>query len=284
MNRLPLIFSSAALAVALLGITPLGTAAARGLAKVVPFAQEAATAKVAVNALRLNGHASSASGAPGTIPVVGKNGRLPARLTTLAAQGSKGAGGLQGPQGAQGPQGLQGPQGVQGKQGAQGSPGAQGPNGVVNALTNAAETGSCCQAVSSANGGAPVTTLALPAGRWVILAKVHINDEPGGEASKAQYSAICQLVAGTDSDYGNVQGTSSTVIGGVGSGSTASMDVIHEFTAPGIASLNCFSPASAPAGWTDARITAIQVTDQTIRTTVPGGGNVAAGGASTTAG
>jgi Collagen triple helix repeat (20 copies) len=234
-----------------------------------------------VNALRLNGHPSSPSGAPGTIPIVGKNGRLPARLTTLAAQSSKGT---VGPQGPDGPQGPQGPQGVQGKQGAQGPPGAQGPNGVVNALTNAAEAGSCCQAVSSANGGAPVTTLTLPAGRWVIFAKVHINDEPGSEASKAQYSAICQLVAGTDSDYGYVQGTSNTVIGGVGSGSTASMDVIHEFTASGIASLNCFSPASAPAGWTDARITAIQVTDQTIRTTVPGGGNDAAGGASTTAG
>jgi hypothetical protein len=126
-------------------------------------------------------------------------------------------------------------------------------------LTVAAEAGSCCASVSSANSGAPVTSLALPAGRWAIFAKVHLDDEPAGGVHKTQYSAICHLVAGTDTDYAIVSGTSGTVVGGVSSGSTASMSLIHEFTAPGTASLNCFSPASAPAGWTDARMTAIQV-------------------------
>ena len=154
----------------------------------------------------------------------------------------------------------------------------------MNALTADASSGLCCPAMSTASGGAPVTTLALPAGRWVILAKLHVNDEPGGTPHKTQYSAICKLVAGTDSDFALVQNTSSTIVGGVGSGSTASMNLIHEFATPGTAILNCFSPASAPAGWTDARITAIQVTG-TIKTAAGvGAGAVTTGGASANAG
>lgn len=260
MKRLPLIFSSAALVVALVGNTSLGSAAGRAVAKVVPFAQRAGTAKVANNALRLNGHAASLTGAPGTIPVVGANGKLPVVLATIGSAGSTGAPGALGAQGPPGPAG------------------AQGPNGVVAALTSAAETGTCCASVSSANSGAPVTSLALPTGRWAIFAKVHLDDEPAGGIHKTEYSAICHLVAGNDTDYAEVQGTSGTVVGGVGAGSTASMSLIHEFTAPGTASLNCFSPASAPAGWTDARITAIQVVG-TVKVSV-GVGKVTGGAGS----
>lgn len=257
MNRLSLALASTALVVAVLGSTPVGGAAERGLATIVPYARQAGTATVAKNALRLNGHRSSTKGAPGTIPVVGANGKLAAALLTAPVQGA-GAAGPAGPQGATGAQGPTGPTGP------------QGPAGVVNALTNTAELDSCCMAMSSVSGGAPVTTLALPAGRWVIFGKVHANDEPGSTPHKTQYSAICSLVAGTDVDFGEVQGLSSTIIGGVGAGSMITMNVIHEFTTPGTVALNCFSPASAPAGWTDARITAIQVASTAKPTVAPG--------------
>jgi hypothetical protein len=88
-----------------LGATPLGQAAGERLADVVPFA------KTAGNAQKLNGHRSALSGSPGTIPVVGKDGKLPEAIGAVGPQGP------QGPQGEQGPKGEQGPAGVTGSAG-----------------------------------------------------------------------------------------------------------------------------------------------------------------------
>jgi hypothetical protein len=93
-QRTPILLSSAAFAVAVLGATPLGHAAVRQLATVVPFAKQAG------NAAKLNGRRSTLSGAPKTIPVVGANGKLPA---SLGAIGPQGPAGLRGPKGDQGP-------------------------------------------------------------------------------------------------------------------------------------------------------------------------------------
>jgi hypothetical protein len=117
-QRAPLILSITALVVAVLGATPLGHAAGERLAAVVPpFAKTAGYARFAGDATKLNGRRSTLAGAPGTIPVVGKNGKLPASI---------GAVGLQGPAGPRGPAGPIGPKGLTG---STGSPGPQGPLG-----------------------------------------------------------------------------------------------------------------------------------------------------------
>jgi hypothetical protein len=102
-HRTSIVLSSAALAVAVLGATPLGHAAANELAAAVPFAKTANFAKQAGNAAKLNGHRSALTGARGTIPVIGRNGKLPASLGAIGPQGPAG------PKGDRGPQGLIGP-------------------------------------------------------------------------------------------------------------------------------------------------------------------------------
>jgi len=100
-QRMPIVLAGAALVVAVLGVTPLGHAAGRGLAAVgVPFAKQAG------NAAKLNGHRSTLSGAARTIPVVGANGKLPASLGAIGPQGLQGE---RGPKGEKGDQGGIGP-------------------------------------------------------------------------------------------------------------------------------------------------------------------------------
>jgi hypothetical protein len=91
----------------LLATTPLGRAAGDSLTSVVPYAKTAGFAKLAGNSAKLNGRKSTLAGIPGTIPVVGANGKLPAAI---------GAVGSQGPQGPQGPKGSSGAPGISGLQ------------------------------------------------------------------------------------------------------------------------------------------------------------------------
>jgi hypothetical protein len=79
----------------------------------VPFAKSSGYAAVAGNAAKLNGHVSSTSGKAGTIPVVGKNGQLPAKLLTAGSGGAAGTAGPPGPAGAAGPPGPAGISGYQ---------------------------------------------------------------------------------------------------------------------------------------------------------------------------
>jgi hypothetical protein len=102
-QRVPVVLSTAALVVAVLGSTPLGHAAGNVVRAVVPpFAKTSGYAKVAGNSTLLNGRKSAYSGAPGTIPVVGKNGKLPAAIGAIGAIGPAG------PQGTKGDPGLSG--------------------------------------------------------------------------------------------------------------------------------------------------------------------------------
>jgi hypothetical protein len=105
--RLPLVLSITALVVSLLGATPLGRAASDAVAQVVPRAKKA---DFAANAGKLNGHRSSTKPGVGQIPVVGKNGKLPA---SIGAVGPAGAAGQQGAAGPQGPPGVAGYQQIQ---------------------------------------------------------------------------------------------------------------------------------------------------------------------------
>lgn len=119
--RVPIVLSTAALVVAVLGTTPLGHAAGERLTAAVPFAKTAGFAKIAGNSAKLNGRRSALSGAPGTIPVVGKDGKLAASL---------GAVGPRGPQGERGPQGPTGSAG-----GSSGSGGGRPSGGAGGGLT-----------------------------------------------------------------------------------------------------------------------------------------------------
>jgi hypothetical protein len=121
--RLPLALSLLALAVAILGATPLGQAASERIAAVVPFAKTAGYARVAGDAAKLNGRRSSLAGAPGTVPVVGKDGKLPPSIGAVGPQGPPGA------QGPKGDRGLKGDKGEKGDRGPKGEPGAPGPQG-----------------------------------------------------------------------------------------------------------------------------------------------------------
>lgn len=112
-QRLPLVFSAAALATALLGSTPLGEAASDALEQVVPRAKVADFAK---NAGKLDGRRASTTPRAGQIPILNARGKLPASIGAVGTQGPQGAQGAQGPQGPQGPAGGQGAVGVSGYQ------------------------------------------------------------------------------------------------------------------------------------------------------------------------
>ena len=107
-SRLPLVLSACALLVALLGATPLGHAADRAIHAVPPFAKTASFAKFAGNASKLNGRKSTLKGAPGTIPVIGANGKLPASIGAVGPKGDPGDKGPKGDTGAAGPSGVSG--------------------------------------------------------------------------------------------------------------------------------------------------------------------------------
>jgi hypothetical protein len=143
-RRLPLMISIAALVVAVFGSTPLGHAAGEKLAAVVPpFAKTAGYAKFAGDSSKLNGHKSTLRGAPGTIPVVGPNGKLPAAI------------------GAVGPQGPQGPKG---NPGAKGSPGAAGEPGTSGYEIVMAQTPTDSTNAKSISVNCPPNKLAVGGG------------------------------------------------------------------------------------------------------------------------
>ena len=105
-ERLPLVLSASALLVALLGTTPLGHAAGRAIHAVPPFAKTAGYAKFAGDSTKLNGRRSTFAGIPGSIPVVGRNGKLPASIGAVGPQGPQGERGLKGDKGDQGATGI----------------------------------------------------------------------------------------------------------------------------------------------------------------------------------
>jgi len=122
-----------------------------------------------------------------------------------------------GPQGPQGAQGEEGPQGVQGEPGPQGVQGDQGPAGPSNAY--AVGTGGDPIAFSISNLMAPVT-LAVPAGNYVIDAKVLV----GNRGDDVDGEVVCTLRHG---ETGNIliDFSSTRLFGGAPSapGSTATL-------------------------------------------------------------
>lgn len=136
-NRLPIVLSTTALVVAVLGVTPLGEAAVK-IANVVPRAM------FANNSAKVDGLSASRTPKAGQLIALGKNGQFPGSVIprTIAVevehegpqgpagpQGPQGRQGLQGPAGPAGPRGEAGPSGSDGAAGGQGPMGPQGPQG-----------------------------------------------------------------------------------------------------------------------------------------------------------
>ncbi len=140
-SRLPLVLSTTALIVAVLGTTPLGEAAGRAMAKVPPFAKRADYANragTAANAKKLGGRKASAYAR------LDARGKLP--LSVLAGV----------PSGQAGAKGDPGPKGDQGDKGEKGD---RGPGGLVAAYTKTAG-GDTFKPLAPGNN--KLVTLALP--------------------------------------------------------------------------------------------------------------------------
>jgi hypothetical protein len=190
--------SITALVVAVFGTTPLGHAAGEKLAAAVPpFAKTAGYAKFAGNSTKLNSRKSTLKGAPGTIPVVGPDGKLPAAI------------GAVGPQGPRGPKGEKGEKGDKGTTGDIGAPGLSGyeivstTNAVATAGFNSA-TVSCPAGKKALGGGfetigpyapdaGPFPIHSVPTGSgegWRIL----LGRSPAASWTESFY-VICATVA-----------------------------------------------------------------------------------------
>jgi hypothetical protein len=232
-QRLPLVLSVTALVVALLGTTPLGSAADRAIRTIPPLAKRANSAKVADNAKRLGGLPPSA----------------------FARAGTTGGAAAAGPAGPAGPPGPKGDRGQQGPPGPKGDQGAQGPAGLVSAFTKTAGDSGPFN-LMPVGTYTVIDSLALPAGRFAVFAKVILS------GNDLDASDLCQLVADGDTDF--------AVSGGTKVASTAALELIHEFKAPGTVDLKCYSPSGHRGTWYAARISAVQVAATTIRVT-PGG-------------
>lgn len=188
MKHLPLAISLAALAVAVLGTTAVGPAAAEVAANVVPFARVAGKANVSDDAKRLNGRRSSVAGLANTVPVVGPDGKLPSSL---------GAIGPQGPKGSKGDKGLKGDPGPQGEPGMSGYQVATG-SAPVDATGRKFARAACPAGKRVVGGGHSIPYVgsyeiirSYPDGNtWYVIA----DHEGGGNWSVVAY-AICVTVA-----------------------------------------------------------------------------------------
>lgn len=125
-SRLPVLLSGIALAVALLGSTPVGNAVASAVPSPVKHAKRA---DFATNAGAVNGIKASKQPLPGRVIALGKDGKFPASVAPAGPQGPKGDQGERGPLGPAGPKGVAGSQGPAGPEGPAGPRGASGVSG-----------------------------------------------------------------------------------------------------------------------------------------------------------
>ncbi len=251
-RRLPLVLSTTALVVAVLGSTPLGEAAGTAINAVPPLAKKAnfaARAGTADNARKLGGKPASAYAR------LGANGKIPPALLAASARGGQGI------------KGDPGPKGDKGDKGEKGEKGDRGPGGLVAAFSTTAGTNSFTPLTTGSN---KLVTLSLPAGRYFILAQATIARDVNGQG--AQLFGGCRLIAGDEKATAVVAGAKAPSA----TYAIASTALIHEFTAPGVAELNCNDATFGQSSWSEARINAIQVAP-TQKITTPGG-NTAGGG------
>jgi hypothetical protein len=156
-------------------------------------------------------------------------------------QGLKGDTGDPGVPGERGPQGEPGAQGERGPRGERGLPGEPGPEG-ASGLAVAFAFSSSQHGTVIGQGDVTVVSGSLPAGTYVLFAKVQVGGGP----------TTCKLmVPGSSSDPKGPSGSTFVAADGGASGanasgaittalSTISLNAAHEFTATGIVKVVCY--------------------------------------------
>jgi hypothetical protein len=132
-QRLPIILSATALAVALFGSTPLGHAV---VSAVPPFATHAKTADYAKNAGAVSGLKASKRPHAGWLVALAKDGKFPASVGQVGPAGQRGDKGAPGLQGAKGDSGPAGSPGISAYETLMSQTVTLGPNGVVSQTLN----------------------------------------------------------------------------------------------------------------------------------------------------
>lgn len=180
-------------------------------------------------------------GSPGTVGSTGPAGSPSVQGSMVGPTGPTGTQGSQGPSGPQGSAGASGPVGSQGLPGPQGLSGPQGPTDVYyrdEPLAQSMSQGSYATAVS----------LALPAGTYVVQAKVGLS------ASSGPHDGACFLrdATGADLDRAFVEiarfGTVMPLLATYGSSQAIGLSVV------------CVDAGGAGVIDQFARITAMRVT------------------------
>lgn len=123
------------------------------------------------------------AGTPGASGINGANGPNGANGAE-GAKGSNGANGANGPNGANGTNGIDGTNGVNGAKGENGTNGTSGTNG-TNGTNGTIAPLSATQSLTALPTGAPSTTvveLAVPAGKYVVLAKTELSQTGAGDS------------------------------------------------------------------------------------------------------
>jgi hypothetical protein len=200
-NRLATGMSAAALAVALLGVTPIGEAAVSTVRSAL-FAQ---------NAGKVNGIEASRKPTPGRLVPLNARGKFPASVVPTV-RGQRGAAGPRGEVGPPGATGAQGPAGAQGPQGPKGDPGDGGTRFVTTVVVsapsapeaNGASLVSALGHISDNSASRPYLLKMEPGiydlGSEGLLMKPYVDVEGSGEGVTEIRSAI-------DSGYGVVVGS-----------------------------------------------------------------------------
>lgn len=209
--RLPMIFSITALLVAVLGATPLGKAA-----------YNAAVPRNSVGTLQLQRNSVKAAKiAPNAV----RTGHV--LDGSLLVQDFK-AGQI--------------PQGPKGEKGDKGDKGA---NGISRVLTNRVGSPTVPLPATSA----PILSLQLQAGRYLIIGKVWVS------GVQSNFTAICTTGVGPTGDVGIAAAYNGAA--GAFVSDTIAMQTVVDLSAAGTATISCFTPRAG--SWAEATLSAIQV-------------------------
>jgi len=139
------------------------------------------------------------------------------------------------------PAGAKGATGAQGPKGDKGDKGDTGPSDAFQISRNAISP-----PVIPAGSTVSLLALPLPPGKYVVFAKLDMD------ATAGPVTVTCRLQAGSATDK------VLTTIDGVG-GYSCNMQTVHEFAAPGAASLTIQTPVGSSVRGGDAKLTAIRV-------------------------
>jgi hypothetical protein len=185
-------------------------------------------------------------------------------------RGAAGAPGAPGPAGSAGATGPQGPAGQQGASGAQGDQGPPGPSTLGNGYLSDPQVGDV--AIPQTLGSDPATvirTVDVPAGSFVVNAKVILFHQPPSGESGSEALVQCRLLSGpTELDAAHATVTAFTTIsvspGFVPSTNTATLALTGAFTSASARTLtlDCRRGPQTPDDSVVARrgaITAIEV-------------------------